>query len=83
MQRFSFEAQVPGARELAIMAAGILVFHSVIKAGDWIWRRYGEGLLIIRGPPYPPLHTKKHGRLNGADSSGSLRWSVYSAAGSS
>ena len=47
----SFEGQVPGARELAIKAAGILVFPSVVKAGIGIGGEYGEGLLIIRGRP--------------------------------
>ena len=47
----SFESQVPGARELAIKAAGILVFPSVVKAGIGIGGEYGEGLLIIRGRP--------------------------------
>ena len=47
----SFESQVPGARELAVKAAGILVFPSVVKAGIGIGGEYGEGLLIIRGRP--------------------------------
>ena len=47
----SFEAQVQGARELAIKAAGILVFPSVVKAGIGFGGDYGEGLLIIRGRP--------------------------------
>ena len=47
----SFESQVPSARELAIKAAGILVFPSVVKAGIGIGGEYGEGLLIIRGRP--------------------------------
>jgi len=47
----SFEAQVQGARELAIKAAGILVFPSVVKAGIGFGGEYGEGLLIIRGRP--------------------------------
>ena len=45
----SFENQ--GARELAIKAAGILVFPSVVKAGIGFGGEYGEGLLIIRGKP--------------------------------
>jgi len=47
----SFESQVQGARELAIKAAGILVFPSVVKAGIGFGGEYGEGLLIIRGKP--------------------------------
>jgi lipid-binding SYLF domain-containing protein len=47
----SFERQIQGARELAIKAAGILVFPSVVKAGIGIGGEYGEGLLIIRGRP--------------------------------
>jgi lipid-binding SYLF domain-containing protein len=47
----SFENQFQGARELAIKAAGILVFPSVVKVGIGIGGEYGEGLLIIRGRP--------------------------------
>src|SRR6266508_2427808 len=47
----SFESQAQGARELAIKAAGILVFPSVVKAGIGLGGDYGEGLLIIRGRP--------------------------------
>jgi lipid-binding SYLF domain-containing protein len=47
----SFESQIPGARELAIKAAGILVFPSVVKAGIGFGGEYGDGLLIIRGRP--------------------------------
>src|SRR3972149_8264746 len=42
----SFVRQVPGARELANKAAGILVFPSVIKAGFGIGGEYGEGILL-------------------------------------
>ena len=42
----SFVRQVPGARELANKAAGILVFPSVIKAGIGIGGEYGEGILL-------------------------------------
>jgi lipid-binding SYLF domain-containing protein len=42
----SFVAQVPGARELANKAAGILVFPSVVKAGFGIGGEYGEGILL-------------------------------------
>jgi lipid-binding SYLF domain-containing protein len=47
----NFESQIQGARELAIKAAGILVFPSVVKVGIGIGGEYGEGLLIIRGRP--------------------------------
>jgi lipid-binding SYLF domain-containing protein len=47
----SFESQIPGARELAIKSAGILVFPSVVKAGIGVGGEYGEGLLIIHGRP--------------------------------
>jgi lipid-binding SYLF domain-containing protein len=42
----SFVRQVPGARELANKAAGILVFPSVIKAGIGFGGEYGEGILL-------------------------------------
>jgi len=42
----SFVRQVPGARELANKAAGILVFPSVVKAGFGIGGEYGEGVLL-------------------------------------
>src|SRR5918995_4436864 len=42
----SFVRQVPGARELANKAAGILVFPSVVKAGIGIGGEYGEGVLL-------------------------------------
>ena len=42
----SFVRQVPGARELANKAAGILVFPSVIKAGIGFGGEYGEGVLL-------------------------------------
>ena len=42
----SFVRQVPGARELANKAAGILVFPSVIKAGLGFGGEYGEGILL-------------------------------------
>ena len=42
----SFVGQVPGARELANKAAGILVFPSVVKAGFGIGGEYGEGILL-------------------------------------
>jgi lipid-binding SYLF domain-containing protein len=42
----SFVRQIPGARELANKAAGILVFPSVVKAGFGIGGEYGEGILL-------------------------------------
>lgn len=42
----SFVRQVPGARELAQKAAGILVFPSVVKAGIGFGGEYGEGVLL-------------------------------------
>ncbi|MFO7478558.1 MAG: YSC84-related protein [Methyloceanibacter sp.] len=42
----SFVRQVPGARELANKAAGILVFPSVVKAGIGFGGEYGEGVLL-------------------------------------
>lgn len=42
----SFVRQVPGARELANKAAGILVFPSVVKAGIGLGGEYGEGILL-------------------------------------
>ncbi len=42
----SFVRQVPGARELATKAAGILVFPNVVKAGIGIGGEYGEGILL-------------------------------------
>jgi lipid-binding SYLF domain-containing protein len=42
----SFVRQIPGARELAQKAAGILVFPSVVKAGIGLGGEYGEGVLL-------------------------------------
>ena len=42
----SFVRQVPGARELATKAAGILVFPSVVKAGIGFGGEYGVGILL-------------------------------------
>lgn len=42
----SFVRQVPGARELANKAVGILVFPAVIKAGIGFGGEYGEGILL-------------------------------------
>lgn len=52
----SFVRQTPGAKDLALKAAGILVFPSVIKAGFGIGGEYGEGVLIV--------HQKIHGYYN-------------------
>jgi lipid-binding SYLF domain-containing protein len=49
----SFVKQIPGARELANKAAGILIFPSVVKAGIGLGGEYGEGVLLInRGEVY-------------------------------
>jgi len=42
----SFVNQVPGARDLANKAAGILVFPSVVKAGIGLGGEYGEGIML-------------------------------------
>ena len=42
----SFVRQVPGAKELATKAAGILVFPNVVKAGIGIGGEYVEGILL-------------------------------------
>jgi len=42
----SFVNQVPGARDLANKAAGILVFPSVVKAGIGFGGEYGEGIML-------------------------------------
>jgi lipid-binding SYLF domain-containing protein len=47
LDRFFY--RVPGARELAHKAVGILVFPSVVKAGFGFGGEYGEGALRIRG----------------------------------
>ena len=52
----SFVRQTPGAKDLALKAAGILVFPSVIKAGFGIGGEYGEGVLIV--------HQQIHGYYN-------------------
>ncbi|MBK4735079.1 BPSL1445 family SYLF domain-containing lipoprotein [Noviherbaspirillum pedocola] len=41
--------EVPGAREVAAKANGILVFPSVINAGLVVGGQYGEGALRVRG----------------------------------
>jgi lipid-binding SYLF domain-containing protein len=41
--------QVPGSRELAAQASGILVFPTVVKAGFGIGGEYGEGAMITGG----------------------------------
>lgn len=52
----SFVRQTPGAKDLALKAAGILVFPSVIKAGVGFGGEYGEGVLIV--------HRQIHGYYN-------------------
>jgi lipid-binding SYLF domain-containing protein len=47
LDRFFYK--VPGARELAHKAVGVLVFPSVVKAGFGFGGEYGEGALRIRG----------------------------------
>jgi len=44
-----FYHHIPGARELAGKAVGILVFPTVIKAGMGIGGEYGEGALLLGG----------------------------------
>lgn len=43
--------EVPGSRELAAKANGILVFPSVIAAGLGVGGQYGEGALDVHGVP--------------------------------
>jgi lipid-binding SYLF domain-containing protein len=45
----SFVRQVPGAKEIAQKAAGVLVFPSVVKAGIGLGGEYGEGLMLVKG----------------------------------
>ena len=44
-----FYNQVPGARELAARAAGVLVFPTIVKAGIGVGGEYGEGAMLIGG----------------------------------
>jgi len=44
-----FYGSVPGARELANRAAGVLVFPTVIKAGIGFGGEYGEGAMLSGG----------------------------------
>ena len=44
-----FYASVPGSRDLANRAAGVLVFPQVIKAGIGIGGEYGEGAMLSGG----------------------------------
>jgi lipid-binding SYLF domain-containing protein len=46
-----FFSQTPGARALASLAAGVLVFPTVVKAGFGIGGEYGEGAMLIGGNP--------------------------------
>ena len=43
-----FYRKIPGARDLADKAEGMLVFPSVVKAGFGLGGEYGEGALLIR-----------------------------------
>jgi lipid-binding SYLF domain-containing protein len=45
----SFVRQVPGAKEIALKAAGVLIFPSVVKAGIGLGGEYGEGLMLVKG----------------------------------
>ena len=45
----SFVRQVPGAKEIAQKAAGVLVFPSVVKAGIGLGGEYGEGIMLVKG----------------------------------
>ena len=45
----NFYASVPGSRELASRAAGVLVFPTVIKAGIGFGGEYGEGAMLSGG----------------------------------
>ena len=45
----SFVRQVPGAKEIAQKAAGVLVFPSVVKAGIGFGGEYGEGIMLVKG----------------------------------
>jgi lipid-binding SYLF domain-containing protein len=44
-----FYAEVPGARDFAARAKGVLVFPSVVKAGFGIGGEYGTGALRVDG----------------------------------
>jgi lipid-binding SYLF domain-containing protein len=44
-----FYRQIPGARELASRAAGILVFPTIVKAGFGFGGEYGEGAMRSGG----------------------------------
>jgi lipid-binding SYLF domain-containing protein len=46
-----FFARMPGARELANKAAGVLVFPTVVKAGFGIGGEYGEGAMLVAERP--------------------------------
>jgi len=43
--------EIPGSRDLADKAAGMLVMPSVTKAGFGLGAAYGEGVLMIGGAP--------------------------------
>jgi len=45
----NFYRQVPGSQALAVRAAGVLVFPTVLKAGVGIGGEYGEGAMRVGG----------------------------------
>jgi lipid-binding SYLF domain-containing protein len=63
-------AQVPGSKELAGRARGVLVFPSVVSAGFIVGGSYGEGALRVGGKSagYYSTAAASAGLLAGADS---------------
>ena len=63
-------AQVPGSRELAGKAKGVLVFPSVVSAGLGVGGSYGQGALRVGGRSvgYYSTTAASVGLLAGADS---------------
>jgi len=63
-------AQVPGSRELAAKARGVLVFPSVLSAGFGVGGSYGQGALRAGGSTqgYYSTTAASVGLLAGADS---------------
>lgn len=63
-------AQVPGSRELAAKAKGVLVFPSVVSAGLGVGGSYGQGALRVGGRSvgYYSTTAASVGLLAGADS---------------
>ncbi len=64
------DGQVPGSRELAARAKGVLVFPSVVSAGLGIGGSYGQGALRVGGRTdgYYSTTAASVGLLAGADS---------------